>query len=180
MIDHLDTKTQPMELEQKRGRGRPATGQALSNADRQRAYRERQKAQRNEKKEGSKERSYARTIVDQAAIIRGLEQQLVQQREEYNDLVHKLMAERDQLKRDLAAKPRRHRDQPAAELPESAYSDDQEKWAVYGKTNSKTKNWKRLTPAGSEYASEREAMDQGIYETPSIGKNALYTAFKVT
>lgn len=30
-------------------RGRPATGKALSNAERQRAYRERQKAQRNEK-----------------------------------------------------------------------------------------------------------------------------------
>lgn len=180
MIDHMDKQTQPMDLEPKRGRGRPATGQALSNADRQRAYRERQKAQRNEKKEGSKERSYARTIVDQAAIIRGLEQQLVQQREEYNDLVQQLMTERDQLKSDLAAKPKRHRDQPAAELPESAYSDDEEKWAVYGKTNSKAKNWKRLTPAGSEYASEREAMDQGIYETPSIGKNALYTAFKVT
>lgn len=49
MIDHMDKQTQPMDLEQKRGRGRPATGQALSNADRQRAYRERQKAQRNEK-----------------------------------------------------------------------------------------------------------------------------------
>ncbi|MDF3865364.1 hypothetical protein P3W53_12865 [Pseudomonas denitrificans (nom. rej.)] len=48
MINHLDKQTQPMELEHKRGRGRPATGKALSNADRQRAYRERQKAQRNE------------------------------------------------------------------------------------------------------------------------------------
>ncbi|EEZ3329092.1 hypothetical protein D1O90_005283 [Escherichia coli] len=180
MIDHMDKQTQSMDLEPKRGRGRPATGQALSNADRQRAYRERQKAQRNEKKEGGKEGSYARTIVEQAEIIRALEQQLVQQREDYNDLVHKLMTERDQLKRELATKPKRHRNQPAAELPKSAYSDDQEKWAVYGKTNSKAKNWKRLTPAGSEYASEREAMDQGIYETPSIGKNALYTAFKVT
>lgn len=49
MIDHLDKQTKPMDLEQKRGRGRPATGKALSNADRQRAYRERQKTQRNEK-----------------------------------------------------------------------------------------------------------------------------------
>lgn len=48
MIDHLDKQTQPMDLQQKRGRGRPVTGKALSNADRQRAYRERQKAQRNE------------------------------------------------------------------------------------------------------------------------------------
>lgn len=49
MIDHLDKQTQPLPLEQKRGRGRPATGQALSNAERQRRYREAQKAQRNEK-----------------------------------------------------------------------------------------------------------------------------------
>lgn len=49
MIDHLDKQTKTLNLEPKRGRGRPATGQALSNAERQRAYRERQKAQRNEK-----------------------------------------------------------------------------------------------------------------------------------
>lgn len=48
MIDHLDKQTQSLPLEQKRGRGRPATGQALSNAERQRRYREAQKAQRNE------------------------------------------------------------------------------------------------------------------------------------
>jgi hypothetical protein len=46
MIDTNDKATQALDLEQKRGRGRPATGQALSNAERQRAYRERQKAQR--------------------------------------------------------------------------------------------------------------------------------------
>ena len=51
MIDHLDKQTQPLPLEAKRGRGRPATGQALSNAERQRLYRERQKTQRNEKTE---------------------------------------------------------------------------------------------------------------------------------
>lgn len=44
MIDHLDKQTKPLPLEQKRGRGRPATGKALSNAERQRTYRERQKA----------------------------------------------------------------------------------------------------------------------------------------
>lgn len=49
MIDNQDKQTQPIPLEQKRGRGRPATGQALSNAERQRRYREAQKEQRNEK-----------------------------------------------------------------------------------------------------------------------------------
>jgi len=47
VIDHLDKQTQTLPLD-KRGRGRPATGQALSNAERQRRYREAQKAQRNE------------------------------------------------------------------------------------------------------------------------------------
>ena len=49
MIDPKDPGAQELELEQKRGRGRPNTGQALSNAERQRRYREAQKAQRNEK-----------------------------------------------------------------------------------------------------------------------------------
>ncbi|QOF84700.1 hypothetical protein IG194_29995 [Pseudomonas sp. ADPe] len=57
MIDHLDKQTQPMDLEPKRGRGRPATGQALSNAERQRLYRERQKAQRNENDDAKRVRA---------------------------------------------------------------------------------------------------------------------------
>ena len=57
MIDHLDKQTQPMDLEPKRGRGRPATGQALSNAERQRLYRERQKAQRNENDDAKREQA---------------------------------------------------------------------------------------------------------------------------
>lgn len=54
MIDALDNQTQAINLEEqpaKPKRGRPSTGKALSNADRQRAYRERQKSQRNEKQE---------------------------------------------------------------------------------------------------------------------------------
>lgn len=54
MIDTNNKLTQPLPLDEqpaKRGRGRPATGKALSNAERQRLYRERQKAQRNEKQE---------------------------------------------------------------------------------------------------------------------------------
>lgn len=49
MIDTNDKATQALDLgEQPKRRGRPATGKALSNAERQRAYRERQKEQRNE------------------------------------------------------------------------------------------------------------------------------------
>lgn len=50
MIDNQDKQTQPLDLgEQPKRKGRPAKGQALSNAERQRLWRERQKAQRNGK-----------------------------------------------------------------------------------------------------------------------------------
>ena len=50
MIDANDKQTQPLDLgEQPKRKGRPATGKALSNAERQRLWRERQKAQRNDK-----------------------------------------------------------------------------------------------------------------------------------
>lgn len=53
MIDAKDQAPQSLDLgDAPKRRGRPSTGKALSNADRQRAYRERQKAQRNEKGAG--------------------------------------------------------------------------------------------------------------------------------
>ncbi|MCY1362558.1 hypothetical protein D9M69_492820 [compost metagenome] len=74
-------------------RGRPATGKALSNADRQRAYRERQKAQRNEM-ERELHNAEATIRVDEGysdglwqeleqakARIRELEEQLAQRNE---------------------------------------------------------------------------------------------------
>lgn len=52
MIDNQDKQTQPLDLEPApKRRGRPAKEKALSNAERQRLYRERQKTQRNEKQE---------------------------------------------------------------------------------------------------------------------------------
>lgn len=52
MIDNQDKQTQPLDLgPAPKRRGRPAKQNALSNAERQRLYRERQKAQRNEKQE---------------------------------------------------------------------------------------------------------------------------------
>ena len=102
MIDHLDKKTQTLPLEQKRGRGRPATGQPLSNAERQRRYREAQKAQRNENmhKEVAEDlraelakalerieeleaesRKRRKTIVEQARMIQEAEAKLAQRNE---------------------------------------------------------------------------------------------------
>lgn len=55
MIDNQDKQTQPLDLEPApKRRGRPAKQNALSNAERQRLYRERQKTQRNEKPESQK------------------------------------------------------------------------------------------------------------------------------
>ncbi|EPM9934326.1 hypothetical protein JQX01_29380 [Pseudomonas sp. AF1] len=57
MIDPTDKQTQPLPLEQpKRGRGRPATGKALSDAERARRYRANKKkrdAQPSQKKPSS-------------------------------------------------------------------------------------------------------------------------------
>lgn len=55
MIDNQDKQTQHLDLgPAPKRRGRPAKENALSNAERQRLYRERQKAQRNEKTESHK------------------------------------------------------------------------------------------------------------------------------
>lgn len=50
MIDPADKQTQPLPLDEqpaKRKRGRPATGKAMTPAEKQRAYRERQKKKHN-------------------------------------------------------------------------------------------------------------------------------------
>ncbi|NMZ77667.1 hypothetical protein HBO32_31705, partial [Pseudomonas nitroreducens] len=187
MIDHLDKQTQPMDLEPKRGRGRPATGQALSNADRQRAYRERQKAQRNEKGAGPEwddVRKLTRYIDDLGeqlaeAINRAqaAEAKVRKLETELNE-AHLTMANHTirTTKQELTErKSKRHRDQPAVELPESTYEDDQEAWAVFGKKTIRAKKWTRLTPDGKEYASEKEAMTTGLAETDSLGPNSVYT-----
>ncbi|HGS8002784.1 TPA: hypothetical protein ACMFP5_006079 [Pseudomonas aeruginosa] len=166
MIDPADKQTQALPLEQpKRGRGRPATGKALSDAERARRYRANKKKRDDQPSrkdnEDGKKALYRRTVIQQAEQIRALEQQLVQQREEYNDLVHKLMAERDQLKRDLAAKPRRHRDQPTAELPESAYEDEPEAktWTLQGRSGSG--KWQNLA-AGLDRKEASRQLDRVI------------------
>lgn len=131
MIDHLDKQTKTLNLEPKRGRGRPATGQALSNAERQRAYRERQKAQRNGET-GDEGELYK--ILDECIAYRDywidralkaekrvseLEAQLAQRND--NELMKRVElaeAERDAMGNELAkakaklskAGPRKHRD----------------------------------------------------------------------
>ncbi len=124
MIDPRDPGTQQLQLEQKRGRGRPATGQALSNAERQRRYREAKKAQRNEKSADDKE---LYKLIEEAKkqeqywMERALqaEKKLAQRND--NELMKRVElaeAERDAMGNELAkakaklskAAPRKHRD----------------------------------------------------------------------
>lgn len=122
MIDHLDKQTQPLPLEQKRGRGRPATGQALSNAERQRRYREAQKAQRNEKSENH-EVPYEEVVAIAQELGKRCEAAEAKIRVEM-ELGEKARKRVKELEAQLAqrnekpAKVKRHRDQPAAKLPE--------------------------------------------------------------
>lgn len=109
MIDANDKATQALDLgEQPKRRGRPATGKALSNADRQRAYRERQKAQRNEKQE-SHEVPYEEVV----AIAQELGERCKRAEARVKELEKQL-----EQRNEKAQKVKRHRDQPAAVLPE--------------------------------------------------------------
>lgn len=125
MIDNQDNKTQPLPLDEqpaKRGRGRPGTGQALSNAERQRLYRERQKAQRNEKAE-----SHAVPYDEVVAIAQELGERCKKAEEEVKrwkklataaERARQVVAEELKQRNEKPAKVKRHRDQPAAKLPE--------------------------------------------------------------
>lgn len=62
MIDTNDKATQPLPLDEqpmKRKRGRPSTGKAMTPAEKQRAYRERQKKLRDQKADAEQEKAYA-------------------------------------------------------------------------------------------------------------------------
>lgn len=95
MIDNLDKQTQPLPLETKRGRGRPATGQALSNAERQKRYREAQKAQRNEnmhKKVAEDLRAELAKALEEIEFLNGKNTELLEQLRKQKDQ----LAQRDE------------------------------------------------------------------------------------
>lgn len=74
MIDQADKQTQALPLEQqpaKRKRGRPATGKAMTPAEKQRAYRERTK-----RSNVTVNANYDTWLVDQAKMIQELESKL--------------------------------------------------------------------------------------------------------
>jgi len=121
MIDPADRQTQPLPLDEqpaKPRRGRPATGRALSNAERQRLYRERQKAQRNDKSSGVNYDEIKAIALELGERCKRAEDR----RDELHDQVQQLLHQRDELirecrelKKELAsrktvAKTKRHRD----------------------------------------------------------------------
>lgn len=75
MKDQADKQTQPLPLEQpKRGRGRPSTGAAMTPAEKQRAYRERQKS--NVTDNGSKQLNTDQRILSLGVYASNLEDEI--------------------------------------------------------------------------------------------------------
>lgn len=106
MIDPADQQTQALPLEEqpaKKRRGRPATGKAMTPADKQRAYRERMKT-----KAGA---VYDQRDMDEA--IRAYQQEIVKLTDELNAALCRAETAEKALK-----KRKRHRDDPPIEMPD--------------------------------------------------------------
>ena len=121
MIDPTDKQTQAIPLEQqKRGRGRPATGAAMTPAEKQKAYRERQKKEAAADVDG--QIKLLRHLLEQAREDnQRLAGKVLELRKDNDDLI-KVLDEASKEKKywiDRALKSdkkKRHRDEPAAEL----------------------------------------------------------------
>lgn len=121
MIAPTDKKNQPLALEQpKRGRGRPATGAAMTQAEKQKAYRERQKKEAAADVDG--QIKLLRHLLEQAREDnQRLAGKVLELRKDNDDLI-KVLDEASKEKKywiDRALKSdkkKRHRDEPAAEL----------------------------------------------------------------
>ena len=97
MIDPADKQTQPLPLDEqpaKKRRGRPSTGKAMTPAEKQRAYRDRQKAirQNNLNLSGLD----ITTIIHALSYQRAKNQHLKTVRESYSELIDRLEAIRSQ------------------------------------------------------------------------------------
>ncbi|MCU9948251.1 hypothetical protein [Pseudomonas sp. PDM13] len=128
MIDANDKATQALALDEmpvKRGRGRPSTGKAMTPAEKQRAYRERQKGLRDQK-ETSPNHATIQAMSNEMGI---LIVELNEAKEELRELrlrLHvsekkwqMLLEQNERLVETIRSqkpKVKRHRDQPAAEL----------------------------------------------------------------
>lgn len=186
MIDNQDKQTQPLDLgPAPKRRGRPAKEKALSNAERQRLYRERQKAQRNEKQESHK--------VPYEEVV-GIAQELGERCKKAEARVKELEAELARWKKHAIA-AERARQVVAAELTQrnegpSRLNEGMRKLvqdmhevadAIEGstwKTQRKSKNGRWKTLIGN-YMSEAQALDRIMY-MPKNEEMDEYRAVEVT
>lgn len=153
MIDPRDPGTQQMQLEQKRGRGRPATGQALSNAERQRRYREAQKAQRNENMHKEVAEDLRAELANALKRIEELESELNSQK--------KLTAAAERARQIVAAELTQRNEKPAEQ-------NDQLKgvWIVESKRPG-SRMWKPCGNPETNLKDARQAVDYMQFKSGS-------------
>jgi len=107
MIDAADQQTQALPLDEqpaKKRRGRPATGKAMTPAEKQRAYRERMKAQQG----GKPGAIYTREEAQEA--VRIYQEEIVRLTDELNAALNRAEKAEKANKGNVAVKTKRHRD----------------------------------------------------------------------
>lgn len=167
MIDPADRQTQPLPLDEQsaKRRGRPSTGQALSNAERQRLYRERQKAQRNDKSE----------TTDQAQLdeIKAIALELGERckraedrRDELHDQVQQLQRQRDELIRECKALKKELASRPtvtAIPYDVLSYNSRNRQWYIVGCDSTDNEPFASYTEAQEFVARIKKTGGKGRY-----------------
>lgn len=163
MIDNQDKQTQPLDLgPAPKRRGRPAKENALSNAERQRLYRERQKAQRNEKS-----KNHQVPYDEVTAIAKELGercQRAEEKRDELYDRIEELLINRD----DLIRECKELKKQLAQRNENPADQNDQLKgvWIVESKRPG-SRMWKPCGKPETNLKDARQAVDYMQFKSGS-------------
>ncbi|MEN4750995.1 hypothetical protein ABEH28_14700 [Pseudomonas sp. Ps21-P2] len=128
MIDQTDTQTQQIPFEAKRGRGRPKTGKAMTPAEKQRAYRERNKG----------------NVTDNSAEIKALQAEIEELKIALGkEVIARKTAEAKLISvTDVSSKKGREKTEPG--------------WHVQGRARG-TVRWKNLSKMASETEKEATA-----------------------
>lgn len=166
MIKPADRQTQPVPLDEqpaKPRRGRPATGQALSNAERQRLYRERQKAQRNDNSNGVDYDELRAIVLELGERCKRAEDR----RDELHDQVQRLQAARDELIRELRETKKelaQRNENTAAGWHVESRAPGKRKWSIVGESDPENEPWTNRKDA--EAFAERANREAA--ETPAL------------
>ena len=170
MIDPTDKQTQPLALEQpKRGRGRPATGAAMTPAEKQKAYRQRLANKSNVTESSAatdKDMQYlADRLADALEEIRKLKAQVVELRKD-NDGLIKVLDEASKEKKywiDRALKKEAGSTKPRFELQ---YKNFKGRW-VKGSYDAEIFSKELMTKEGADDL--REIMQKESDKDPKGG-----------